>query len=226
MITYTHRVHPRARSIKIRIEANGEVVVVTPKRYSAHQLEQFISQNQAWITVTQQKALAKRSLVQSDDKVLIFGQPYQLVVQFSKQEKLGVRLEDHKLIVNPIDPTATEPSSPEVKKQLDRFLKHTAEKYIIPRTHQLAEVMNISFQSISLRQQKTRWGSCSSTGSLNFNWRLVHYAPAVIDYVIIHELAHRKHMDHSKAFWNLVKKYDSEYLLHRGWLKRHGMSVG
>lgn len=226
MITYTHRVHPRARSIKIRIEANGEVVVVTPKRYSAHQLEQFISQNQTWITLTQQKALAKRSLVQSDDKVLIFGQTYQVRVQYSKLEKLGVRLEGQELIVNPIALTISSPSAPEVKKQLDRFFKHTAEKYVIPRTHQLAEVMGISFQSISLRQQKTRWGSCSSAGSLNFNWRLVHYEPAVIDYVIIHELAHRKHMDHSAAFWNLVKKYDSEYLLHRGWLKRHGMSVG
>ena len=86
--------------------------------------------------------------------------------------------------------------------------------------------MDINFNSITLREQKTRWGSCSSKGNLNFNWRLVHYRPEIIDYVIIHELAHRTHMNHSAKFWQLVEKYDPEYRKHRGFLKRHGMAVG
>jgi predicted metal-dependent hydrolase len=85
--------------------------------------------------------------------------------------------------------------------------------------------MDISFGSISLREQKSRWGSCSSLGNLNFNWRLAHHPPAVIDYVIIHELAHRLHMDHSSAFWSVVKKYDPEHLKHQGWLKRRGLQL-
>ncbi len=86
--------------------------------------------------------------------------------------------------------------------------------------------MNTSINKITLRQQKTRWGSCSSAGNLNFNWRLVHYPPEVIDYVIIHELAHRTHMDHSSSFWQLVARYDPDHLKHRNWLKKHGVSVG
>ena len=80
--------------------------------------------------------------------------------------------------------------------------------------------MDIAYQRISLRQQSSRWGSCSSRGNLNFNWRLVHYPPAIIDYVIIHELAHRLEMNHSKKFWAIVKKFDSEYLIHKGQLRK------
>jgi predicted metal-dependent hydrolase len=107
---------------------------------------------------------------------------------------------------------------------LDRFLKNTAEKYIIPRTHQLAGFMGLNFKKITLRQQKTRWGSCSSDKNLNFNWRLVHHPIEVIDYVIIHELAHLKHLDHSKNFWQFVNEFDPSFKRHRNYLKRRGMS--
>ena len=91
----------------------------------------------------------------------------------------------------------------------------TAEKYIRQRAEQVAKKMQIDFRGLTLRQQKSRWGSCSSRGNLNFNWRLVHYPPQIIDYVIIHELAHRREMNHSAAFWRLVGHYDSEYKQHR-----------
>jgi predicted metal-dependent hydrolase len=111
-------------------------------------------------------------------------------------------------------------------KNLDTFLKNTAKHYLIPRANRLAKEMGVGFNKITLRQQQTRWGSCSSKGNLSFNWRLVHFEPAIIDYVIIHELAHLKHPNHSADFWQLVKKHDPEYQLHRGWLKRHGIGVG
>jgi len=225
MIPYTHKTHPRARSLKIKVEASGEVVVVTPQRYSASDLERFITQNLYWIQQAQQKAIAKHSFSINHHQVAIFGKTYLLQLQYSTTERVGITISGEQLKINPLEPSATL-GTPKIKSQLERFLKATAEKYIGPRTHQLAEHMGISFTSISLRQQKTRWGSCSSSGSLNFNWRLVHYPPAVIDYVIIHELAHRKQMNHSAAFWQIVRLYDPEYLLHRGWLKRHGMSEG
>ena len=109
---------------------------------------------------------------------------------------------------------------------LDKFLKNTASYYLVPRLHQLAKKMKISFKKVTLRAQTTRWGSCSSAGNLNFNWKLVHFPPAVIDYVIVHELAHRKHMDHSADFWQFVEQFLPDYRLQRGWLKRQGVGVG
>lgn len=79
-----------------------------------------------------------------------------------------------------------------------------------------------NFNRITIRDQKTRWGSCSAKGTLSFNWRLMLAPPAVLDYVVVHELCHLTHMDHSKAFWALVESVCPDYRAHRKWLKEHG----
>jgi len=81
--------------------------------------------------------------------------------------------------------------------------------------------MGIDYGKITIRDQDSRWGSCSSQGNLNFSWRLIKTPQEVLEYVIIHELAHIKHMDHSKQFWELVEQYDPLYREHRRWLRRN-----
>ncbi len=78
------------------------------------------------------------------------------------------------------------------------------------------------YHSITIRDQKTRWGSCSSRGTLSFNYRLIFAPPAVLDYVVVHELCHLTHMNHSADFWNLVGSVMPDYKQHRKWLKEHG----
>lgn len=81
------------------------------------------------------------------------------------------------------------------------------------------------YTSISVRDQKTRWGSCSSSGTLSFNYRLV-FAPAeILDYVVVHELCHLTHMNHSKDFWNKVASVMPGYQIHRQWLREHGREL-
>ena len=83
--------------------------------------------------------------------------------------------------------------------------------------------MNVTYGRITIRDQKTRWGSCSSRGNLNFNWRLLLMPEAVMDYVIVHELAHRREMNHSAAFWQIVETYLPDYRERRQWLKENGI---
>jgi len=78
------------------------------------------------------------------------------------------------------------------------------------------------YHSITIRDQKTRWGSCSSRGTLSFNYRLIFAPPAVLDYVVVHELCHLTHMNHSADFWNKVASVMPDYKQHRKWLKEHG----
>ena len=85
-----------------------------------------------------------------------------------------------------------------------------------------AAKMGVTYGTISIRQQATRWGSCSSRGNLNFNWRLIFAPEEVIDYIVVHELAHRKEMNHSRAFYNVVASVLPDYKVREKWLKENG----
>lgn len=81
------------------------------------------------------------------------------------------------------------------------------------------------YHTITIRDQKSRWGSCSSRGTLSFNYRLIFAPPKVLDYVVVHELCHLTHMDHSKNFWNMVEQIMPEYKTYKTWLKEHGQEL-
>lgn len=105
----------------------------------------------------------------------------------------------------------------EIKELADKALK-----YIPERVAHFARIIGVDYGRITIRNQKTRWGSCSSKGNLNFNCLLMMTPPEVIDYVVVHELCHRKEMNHSKAFWNEVEKVMPDYKAYIKWLKEEG----
>ena len=93
------------------------------------------------------------------------------------------------------------------------------------RTALYAERMQVSYKRITIRDQKTRWGSCSTAGNLNFNWKLILMPPEILDYVVVHELAHRREMNHSSRFWAQVAEILPDYKARRQWLKENGNYV-
>lgn len=104
-------------------------------------------------------------------------------------------------------------------------LADKARKYIPERVAYFAEHMGVTYGRITIRNQKTRWGSCSGKGNLNFNCLLMLTPPEIIDYVVVHELCHRKEMNHSKAFWNEVEKVLPNYRECVRWLKEEGSRI-
>lgn len=227
-ITYTHQISSRVRSYKLKIDQREGLVAITPKRYSQATLDSFIQKNTEWIQKNLSKLTQKKAFFETETTVRIFDILYQKQVQINPNTA-------SKVLINATEGPDELPSlivslqsedQEKAKKLLTRFLKQTAEQYVSPRTKQLAQKMSVDYTKISYGEHKSQWGSCHVSGALTFNWRLVHAPVAVIDYVIIHELAHRTHHNHSAAFWALVAKYDPMYSVHRNWLKKNGVSVG
>ena len=100
--------------------------------------------------------------------------------------------------------------------------KRLAKELLLKKCRYFAERMGVSYGTVTVREQKTRWGSCSAKGNLNFNWKLVLMPPEILDYVVVHELAHRLQMNHSAAFWAEVGKILPDYRERRQWLKVNG----
>lgn len=103
------------------------------------------------------------------------------------------------------------------------LLKSQAKAYIPQRVEHFAKIIGVNYKNVQIRCQRTLWGSCSSSGTLSFNCLLMKCPPSVIDYVVVHELCHRIHMNHSKAFWQEVEKYCPDYKTQRAWLKSQGL---
>lgn len=108
---------------------------------------------------------------------------------------------------------------------LEKRYRRAAKEYIPARVAYYRQFTGGSYDRVIIRDQKTRWGSCSSNGTLSFNYRLMLAPPAVLDYVVVHELCHLKHMDHSASFWQAVENVLPDYRERRDWLKKHGAEL-
>jgi len=103
-----------------------------------------------------------------------------------------------------------------------KALKKKARELIVPLVEEYADIMGVTYGTIAIRAQKSRFGSCSAKGNLNFNCILALCPEGAMRYVVVHELCHRRHMNHSKAFWSMVEEYMPDYREHRLWLKHNG----
>jgi len=108
---------------------------------------------------------------------------------------------------------------------LEKRYRMAAREYIPKRVAHYQELTGGHYEKICIRDQQTRWGSCSSKGTLSFNYRLMLAPPRVLDYVVVHELCHLTHMNHSKEFWKMVESILPDYRIYRKWLKENGHTL-
>ncbi len=111
------------------------------------------------------------------------------------------------------------------REQLEKWYRKEALAVIRQKAEEYARVLSVHFENIRIKDQKSRWGSCSSRENLNFNWRILMAPEPVCDYVIIHELCHLVFMDHSANFWNLVESICPQYRQYKKWLKENGKQL-
>ncbi|MDH5682000.1 MAG: M48 family metallopeptidase, partial [Spirochaetota bacterium] len=109
-----------------------------------------------------------------------------------------------------------------IREKLKKWYIQRAREIISERVKHYSQQLKVSFNRISIKNQKTRWGSCSSLKNLNFNWRLVMAPPVILDYIVVHELAHLKELNHSPSFWKMVEECCPDYPQQEKWLKENG----
>ena len=208
----------KTASLKIK---DGKVSIHIPTRLPLKFAEKFVDQKTRWI----QNKLSEQSLQQTTEKQFINGEAFLFLHQeitlrlIQAESSPIVRLNDQQLEfsgrLNRLSKTA-------IRAALIRWYKQQAEEHITHRTAYLAEKINITPRSITVKTYKARWGSCNSRGELQFNWKLMLAPPNIIDYVIIHELCHIEHHNHSSRFWQLVEHHCPTFQASRLWLKNNG----
>lgn len=153
-------------------------------------------------------------------EVSILGKLYKIEYSDKYFLKPKVYFKDNRIIVHTSE---LQPKS--YHTVLKKFLLEFSKKEIKNRVENIAFENGFEYNNIAIRDQSTRWGSCSSKKNLNFNWRLIFAPEDILDYVIVHELCHLKEMNHSKKFWDLVGSIAPNYKQNRLWLRENGSKL-
>lgn len=181
----------------ISVKKNGEIVLKTPA-VSKKYIQNLLISREGWIR-KQLKIVEKNPQIRVNlqDEVLLFGKIFSIDTDKAKELRVYLKKVDTTKIDN-------------VSRCYDKFYKFYAQNYIVPRVEYFSKIMNLTYNDIKFRKMRSRWGSCSSKGIITFNTELIKVEEKLIDYVVVHELAHLKHMNHSKKFHSLVNQYISD----------------
>jgi predicted metal-dependent hydrolase len=217
---YQLNVSNRARRLRITISESG-ITLVLPVGFPVREGEAFMSKNSSWILAQmekhEQRARSERSALPKD-VILLRGTATRVKLIEEAARLSRARVEEKNGHLTVALPAGHVEAAPEV---LERWLRGLARVEITAMVRQEAQRMHASPRAVTIRDQRTRWGSCSSTGTLSFNWRLIMVPPSVMQYVVVHELAHMSVPNHSRDFWNLVSQYYPAYQEARAWLRKN-----
>ncbi len=222
-VYYTVKRSSRAKHVRLEIRVTTGLTIVVPGSFNMDDIPALLKKKKRWILdklaeYGKAQSVAVERNLKSGDSILYLGRYLKVVERHNPGAAYSVKLERNQLLVN------LDSKNNRLELVLEWWYRKQAEILIKKRADELCHRMGVTYSRLTVRAAKTRWGSCSRKGNLNFNWKLIMMPEPVVDYVIIHELAHLKEMNHSKNFWNLVAQHCPRWREHRKWLKDHGMS--
>jgi predicted metal-dependent hydrolase len=211
------KLNPRARRLIVKVHpASGEVSVIAPSKRSLERALEFARGQTDWIARQLAHVPSRVALVpgahipfRGKDHVIARGEELRIPVWVDEDEaviRIGGRVEH-------------------APRRLLDFLKRQAKRELETRAISFAAQLGTKPTRITVRDTASRWGSCSSTRSLSFSWRLILAPPTVLDYVVAHEVAHLRQMNHGPAFWRLVRDLVGDVKRPQAWLRQHGMGL-
>lgn len=216
------RRHPTARRMTLRVSRTKRAVIVTlPMRCNLSQAGQFLSTNIDW--VRERLTSMPEPVPFADGGVLpLRGAPHKIVFLGPKRGAPVRRVETGEGLLDEIHVAGALEHAP---RRLRDWLVSEAKSDLIDRSSHHADKLDLTIGRITVRDQTSRWGSCSSTGNLSYSWRLILAPPAILDYVAAHEVAHLREMNHGPKFWALVKQTFPELEQAKEWLQVYGLDL-
>ncbi|CAA9464143.1 MAG: Putative predicted metal-dependent hydrolase [uncultured Solirubrobacteraceae bacterium] len=192
------------------VDAGGVVEVVLPARLPASAADDAVAQLRPWIESRQAAlAAARREYEGPAGTIPYLGEPLRVIAESGRSR---VTRRGDALLVPAEDPAPV----------VEAFYRRAARAEIAPRLDAACARSGTSYGRLTIRAQRTRWASCSSTGAMSFNWKLLLAPAAVLDYVVEHEVCHLEIRDHSPRFWALLESRVPEWRAASGWLRRYG----
>ena len=222
--TYAVRRSDRARRARINVSADG-VEVVVPRRMALRHVAPFVEQKRPWIERTLRRI---REAEEASAIRLVDGGS---VPYLGELLELRVRIEPGRVRSHVsrrgdlLHVAVGEPGREALRDALENWYRRRARAEVAPRLDAACARAGTRYTRLSIRAQRTRWASCSSSGAMSFNWRLLLAPAEILDYVVEHEVAHLEVLDHSQRFWRLVARRSPRYREHERWLRRHGPAL-
>jgi predicted metal-dependent hydrolase len=204
--------HPRAKRYLLRLRSDGVARVTISRRGTISAARDFASRNGRWLE-RQFERLADQPKNTAEWKVGTEIHFRGELVRIESDTDGSIRFGTEQVNVSNIQA--------DLRPAIQKHLRKLATQELPPRVIELAVLHRISVSRVSVRNQKSRWGSYSRKGTISLNWRLIQTPVFVRDYIILHELAHRKQMNHSRNFWREMERSCPDYLQAEGWLKKH-----
>jgi predicted metal-dependent hydrolase len=224
-LEYTIRRSDRARRARIVVDPHG-VEVVVPRRMALRHVPPFVEEKRPWIERTlrrfrEAELTAPPVELEHGGVVPYLGGELLLNVRVETwRQRSHVALRGEVLRV-----AVAEPGPDAIRDALERWYRVRAREEVAWRLHDACARAGTSYASLSIRAQQTRWASCSSNGTMSFNWRLLLAPEEILDYVVEHEVAHLDVLDHSQRFWRLLGSRCPHYREHERWLREHGPAL-
>ena len=212
-IAYSVRRSERARRVRVTVDPARGVEVVLPRRAGESEALAAVTELRTWIELrVEEQARARAAVAARGDTVPYLGEVLRLVPEPGRER---AHRRGSELLVPAVDH----------KPALERWYRRAARAEIAARLDRATALAGTSYSKLTIRSQRTRWASCSRSGAMSFNWRLLLAPEAVLDYVVWHEACHLEVMDHSPRFWALLAGRCPEYREHGRWLRRHAQTL-
>jgi hypothetical protein len=207
----------KRRTLSLSINENAELIVRAPNQISNKRIEEFIIEKSKWINKNKNLMQSRiNEMNDSDSDYLFLGNIYPLIKVYENPNKIDF---------NGTEFITSIENQDKFKASLKSWYKIKFKEIAIPRLNYFSDKYNLKINQVRFKNQKTLWGSCSSKNNINLNYLLVMAPMLVIDYVIIHELVHTVHKNHSENFWNAVEAIMPDYKKAKKWLNKNGYKL-